>query len=221
MNIENNGIIYYFIRLKQNGINVILILQGASVVNVNVINKNQIKINLTKEEIVKLFGGYEMIDYNNPNCKFKIDMLLYDAISKEEFPLDCDRLLIEVKPSNTGCSIYFTRIYQKGKKYKRVTVSKKYILTFSDSDSLISGSCELYKQYIPQIKDSRLYKGSDKYYLVIYAEKSLSENLNHIKEYCSNISKNEILAEKIAEHAVSICECNTIEKIGKAFVKVN
>ena len=72
---------------------------------VKTIDENRIVIYLNNQEICDIFGGYEFIDYDAADCRTKIHGLLAAAIPSAIMPFDCDRVLIEVKPEISGCSI--------------------------------------------------------------------------------------------------------------------
>lgn len=183
---------------------------------VDTISKNKIKIELTNEEIEIFFGGYEYINYSNPDSKLAINLLLKEALPQELLPLDCNRVMIEVNPTKTGCSILFTKVYTNPRKrYKVSGCIKNYILYFEDSEGMIL-TCKEFAQNIPQVIKSELYADKNGYYLALHGS-NISRQLLHIGEFCNSISeKNEILA-MVKENTKLICKDCAIEKIAKAF----
>ncbi len=184
---------------------------------VDAISKNKIRIDLSNEEIDIFFGGYENINYNDPDSKLALHLLLNDALPDELLPLDCKQVMIEVRPTNSGCSILFTKLsHNTRKKYKLTGCIKSYIITFTDSESMIYGCREL-AQTIPKSVRSELLFDNDGYYLILHSTVNISKQLLHIKEYClCVVSQLEILS-KISEYAIPICDNNALEKIARAF----
>lgn len=185
---------------------------------IDTIDENRIKIDLTDDEIYLLFGGYEKIDYSNEQSKRTLNLLFKKAVPSDEFPLDCRKLLIEVKPITGGCSIYVTKIYKdKPRRYKRVNIKRNYILSFIGSENMITGVCELNRNAFSKNVKSELYKFCDNYCVIINTDTNIDDVLTHIKEYCSDIYKSDIIASKVAEYGIAICREKAIQKIGETF----
>lgn len=190
---------------------------GGSVMTVDTISKNKIRIDLTNEEIEIFFGGYEHINYSDPDSKLAINLILKEALPNEMFPLDCKRVILEVSPTHSGCSILFTKIYTDRKKRYRVTGhSKSYLLAFTDSESLITGCKELSETITKPIK-SELYFEKTDYYLLIHSTMNITGQLPHISEYGAFICAQPEIIAKVREYTALICKDNAIEKISKAF----
>ena len=184
---------------------------------VDTISKNKIRIELTNEEIEVFFGGYEHINYSDPDSKLAINLILKEALPDEMLPLDCKRIILEVSPTKTGCSILFTKIYTDRKKRYRVTgYSKSYLLTFTDSETMISTCKQLSKILTKPIK-SELYFDKTDYYLLLHSTISIARQLPHISEYGTFISAQPEIIAKVREYTALICKDNAIEKISKAF----
>ena len=184
---------------------------------VDTISKNKIRIELTNEEIEVFFGGYEHINYSDPDSKLAINLLLKEALPDELLPLDCKRVLIEVSPTRTGCSILFTKLYIGNRKRYRVTgCIKSYIITFTDSESMISGCREL-AQTVPKAVKSELFFDKDGYYLLLHSSINITKQLIHINEFSSSLSGQSEIISRVHEYASPICKENAIEKIAKAF----
>ncbi len=182
------------------------------------INENRIKIDLTDDEIYLLFGGYEKIDYSNEQSKHTLNLLFKKAVPNGEFPLDCEKLLIEVKPANGGCSIFITKMYNDTpRRYKRVNKKHTYLLNFSDSENMIRGICELNRNNSFDDTKSKLYKFEDNYCVIIYCDKNIDEILTHIKEYGCEIYKSSVTVAKVTEYGKSICNGFAIRELSNAF----
>ena len=78
---------------------------------VDTINENKLRICLDAKETKQLFGSFEKIDYNDPDTRFALNLILKQALPEVEFALNCQRLFVEVSPAlSGGCNIYFTKI---------------------------------------------------------------------------------------------------------------
>ncbi len=176
------------------------------------ISKDKIRISLTDQEIIELFGSYDMIDYSNPHSKMAINMLFHIAVPDDMLPLDCKRVLIEVKPENTGCSIYFTRIYS-GKRFRKVVDIREYLLEFENSNDLIDCICNISPT---SVITSRLYTNKGTYQLIISAQKSFGLTLLQVSEYC-RVSTDKIKISEVEEHHILVCQNDAVPKILKAF----
>lgn len=180
--------------------------------DINAINKNKIKISLTDEELSSLFGGYDNLNYNNPHSKHTLDMLLNAAIKNKNFPLDSERLLIEVKQEFSGCSIILTKIYSTTpKKYKRTSISYN-VASFKTSEDMIKCIIALYNSNL-NIKKSDLYLTDSGYSLILY---SYVPNA-FLREYCKNISNNREVSSYIEEYGNPLCLGDAVYRLGKIF----
>lgn len=184
---------------------------------VDTISKNKFKIELTNKEIEILFGGYERINYSDPDSKLAINLILKEALPDEMLPLDCKRVILEVSPTSTGCLILFTKVYtDRNKRYKVTGYSKSYILLFTDSEDLII-ACNKLLQTIPKAIKSELYFDEDGYYLLLHSNINITKQLPHIGEYGIFLNTHHEAIAKVREYAKMICKNNAIEKIAKAF----
>ena len=77
---------------------------------INNISDSVIELYLSNDEIENIFGGYEFIDYDVPESRIKIHSLLLSAEPKTLSRIDCDKILIEVRPQNSGCTLTLTKI---------------------------------------------------------------------------------------------------------------
>lgn len=180
--------------------------------NIDTINKNKIKISLSDEEIDTLFGGYEMIDYDDPHSKAILNMLLGRALPEDMLPLDCKRVIIEVRPKPDGCTIYFTRVYPKS-----TAKSAEYVFIFSKSDDMLSGITELQRLYGENIDKSCLYTYCEKYFCIALLRGEPGKQIMHLKEYCSDISRETTVAAMVREYGQMICAENAVKRISAAF----
>ena len=180
---------------------------------INTINENRIDIFLSDEEISDIFGGYELIDYDAPDCRTKIHNLLAAAIPDMLLPLNCERVLIEVKPRRYGCVITFTKIYGATKKFKRIVNAKTVTLIFENSDSLLSAVGAL---KLLSAATSELYTYGGNYAVLASIKNENAKVLPHIGEYCK-IELNEISAVKVREYWQPICKKGAITRLLAAF----
>lgn len=177
------------------------------------LSKNKIRINLTEDEVLTFFGGYDLIDYKVPAAKKMLHLLLKEALPDEMLPIDCTRVLIEVKPQSGGCAIFFTKMYENGpKRLRKIPQTKSYALKFKSSNDLLDfARCA----EIADINNNSLYMANGTYTLIINADKSICSRLTHIEEFCE-ISDNKTELSKIWEHGHIICKEGALEKIKKA-----
>lgn len=182
--------------------------------DINNINKDKIKVSLTDDEIENLFGSYNLIDYTNPHSRFMLNLILRSALPDYTLPLDCKRVLIEVKPEIKGCSIYFTCIYDKSpKKIKKINETREYALCFKNSNDMINCICTI---DISKIAQSALYTNNGSYQLIIRAHKGFTEQILQISEFCDvYVDKTKI--SEIEEHNKLISCPTAIEKLASAF----
>ncbi len=180
--------------------------------HIETINKDKIKISLTDDEIKELFGSYDLIDYSKPHSKMAINMLFRIAVPEDMLPLDCTRVLIEVKPESRGCAIYFTRMYS-GKRFRKVIDIRDYLLLFENSNDLT----DCISNISPVgIIGSRLYTNDGTYQLIVSAERSFCAILPHLSEYC-RISTDKIQISEVQEYHKLICQKDAVPRLIRAF----
>lgn len=180
---------------------------------INNINESIIELYLSDDEIENIFGGYEFIDYDTPENRIKIHSLLTSAAPKAMLPIDCNKILIEVRPKKSGCTITLTKIYKMSKKYRQIKDATLITLIFEDSDSLIK-SVEILKSL--NIQSSNLYTKGEKYALIINIRQENKNLITHLSEYCK-ISKRRADAEKITEYWQPICKNEAVKKLSEVF----
>lgn len=172
-------------------------------------DENRVNIYLNLQEINDIFGGYENIDYNMPDCRVKIHGLIAATLPAALLPLDCTKILIEVKPNDAGCTITLTKVY--GDKLKCNTITET-VLIFENSEALICSVKELNKL---NFRDSELYTNNQKYAIIL----TMRDNKPiHISEYCKVIASNHT-SEKIREYWQKICDNNAITLLSNSFLK--
>ncbi|MBR6902893.1 MAG: adaptor protein MecA [Clostridia bacterium] len=176
---------------------------------INTIDENKIEIYLSGGEIRDIFGEYALIDYDDPECRIKIHSLFAATASEIIFPLDCNRVFIEVKPVNTGCVISYTKIYTNTRE------EKTYVFVFSNSENLIS-SIDALKAL--DSLSSELYINGEKYALIVKARNVNTNDMLHIGEYCK-ISQNKSDAVRIREYWQAVCKKGAILRLTNAFLR--
>ncbi|MBO7520457.1 MAG: adaptor protein MecA [Clostridia bacterium] len=172
-------------------------------------NDNRIDIHLSGTEMKDIFGGYEYIDYNETECRAKIHKIISTLLPNSILPLDCDKLLIEVRPASTGCRISLTKIYE----YKN-SECKTVSMIFEDSETLILALPQIVKL---RYRESSLYESDKKYALICSVSSFKTGEALHICEY-AKVSIKEIDAVRINEYWHSICKDEAITKLANAFL---
>lgn len=178
---------------------------------VNAVGDNRIDIYLSESEMLDTFGGYEYIDYNLPECRNKIHALISSVIPETHLPLDCKKVLIEVKPYNTGCFISFIKVYSGAKRLRTV---KHITMIFENSDDLISSLWTLKEL---NALSAGLYSNGRRYALIASLKYEDRKNMLHISEYCK-ISFKENDAVRIQEYWHPICKRGAINYLASAFL---
>ena len=187
---------------------------------VDKLDNNRLKISLSKEETIFLFGGYEKINYDNPDSKLALNMIIKNALPVYSFELNCKRLLIEVKQEGADCNIYLTRLYKKEpRRFKRIKSSNILVIEFPDSESLINGICRLSQNNDIKKSQTDLYIMDNKYKLIIKSETNLNECISHIREFSLDVLKNKTAVSSVEEYGNIICKDSAVEKISSAFIK--
>lgn len=181
--------------------------------NVDTQTNDKIKISLSDSEIKELFGSYEMINYENPHSKLILGMLL-ESSACDNFQLDCEKILIEVKPEKNGCVIIYTKLNRKcAKRLKKSEKNYDCAFIFDNSESMIRCIGEIDEV---GIKSNSLYEKNGKYILTVKGNTSFIKTLPHINEYCSKALYKDIVPYA-KEHLKCIMQKNAIQKIKTAF----
>ncbi len=180
------------------------------------IGKDKVKIRLTEEEVKELFGGYEKIDYECPRARAVIDSLICGVLPESMLPLDCKKVLIEVRAEYDGCSILFTRIYETPRRLHKANSFCEYILLFKDSEDMFTFAEQLDPAAAAAVKESRLIKINDKFALCLKGGDMLRKNITHFKEYGIVYTQKQPQAAVALEHGDILCE-NALQKLKKAF----
>lgn len=166
-------------------------------------------IHLSGEELRAIFGGYEYIDYDNKECREKIHSLIYGNIPENISLFECRKILIEVKPARSGCTISLIKCREIGNR------EAEYItMIFKSCDDLLSAVASLSKV---TSAESSLYTKDKKYALICAITAFNMKSALHICEYCK-ISYRRIDAVKIKEYWQSVCETEALEKLKRAFL---
>ena len=176
---------------------------------INTVDENRIEIYLNNTEIRDIFGEYKLIDYDNPDCRIKIHSLFAASAPDTVFPLDCNRVFIEVKPLSFGCVISYTKIYNNTKK------ANTYTFIFSSSDNLISATKALSELHFTC---SELYISGEKYAVIADIKQTDKNGITHLSEYCK-VSKSKMDAVKIREYWQPVCKKNAIMRLTNAFLQ--
>ncbi|MBO4693316.1 MAG: adaptor protein MecA [Clostridia bacterium] len=180
---------------------------------INTMRDDKIELYLSDEEIEKIFGGYDLIDYDAPECRIKIHSLLLSAAPCTLLPLNCDRVLIEVKPKEYGCTITLTKIYGSPKKYRQSAKMKTIVFVFEDSNSMIA-STNCMKAL--KAEKSELYSNGKEYALIIISNRENKKTIAGLCEYCT-IKLRRTEAERIREYWQPVCTSKALEKLCEFF----
>lgn len=182
---------------------------------IKTVSSDRIDIYLSNDEIEDIFGGYELIDYDTPECRIRIHSLLAAAMPGRILPLDCERILIEVRPQNPGCRISLTKLYSENTKAASRKPEKTVSMVFENSDNLLLA---LEALSLTHSTASELYSFGDKYAVIAQIDDENCRRLLHISEYCK-VSLNNSDTVKIREYWSLVCKTNAIKKLCGAFLK--
>lgn len=184
---------------------------------VEAIGKNEFRIYLSDEEISFIFGGYELIGYENKTEKAAMNSLLRLALPPEVYPLDCNKIMLEVKPYNSGCCIYFKKVYSDITHSTAIKESNSVLLIkFKNSEEMITGICEIYCRKITEAGE--LYTINNEYYLLLYGM-DVKKIYKIIGKSGIDISDDILKIEYIKEYGIPVCKENAVYKIGSSFYK--
>ncbi len=173
---------------------------------VDTINENKLRICLDARETRQLFGSFDKIDYNDPDTRLALNLILREALPEAEFTLNCQRLYVEVSPAlSGGCNIYFTKTNSKGKRYKLSNSAfYLYIFEFDSCEDAISASKELMKSKTSINFDSKFYKFGSKYRMIISSNQTANDLVGLLKEFSQLLSNEDFENQKTLEYGKEI-----------------
>ncbi|MBR6573120.1 MAG: adaptor protein MecA [Clostridia bacterium] len=178
---------------------------------VDTINENKLRICLDAKETKQLFGSFEKIDYNDPDTRFALNLILKQALPEVEFTLNCQRLYVEVSPAiSGGCNIYFTKTNSKAKRYKLSNSSFIYIFEFDSCQDAINASKEVVKLKCSTELDSKFYSFSSKYRMIIESKQNCSEFSSLMKEFSLLLSSEDNEKQQTIEYGKEIISDNAL-----------
>lgn len=179
---------------------------------VDTINENKLRICLDAKETKQLFGSFEKIDYNDPDTRFALNLILKQALPEAEFTLNCQRLYVEVSPVlSGGCNIYFTKTNSKAKRYHRSNnVCYLYIFEFDCCQDAINASKEIVKLKNSPELDSKFYKFESKYRMIISSKQNDLDITSLMKEFSVLLSNEDSEKQKTVEYGKEIIPDNAI-----------
>ena len=190
-----------------------------------------LKIHLSKYELKKYFNGYREINIENTNTRKTINSLFSIAINFSKFELKGKRI-IEVFPTPSGgCILKFTssplpfesnrQTESKNLKLKsNTTKNNPYIFCFKDFENLLCVIKKLNKNEKTKKYLSDLYLSNNKYFLKIFIPIFDVKTSIFINEFCEYSAKGSIVQSKLAEYAKMLIKDETIELLGKYFLKL-
>lgn len=178
---------------------------------VDTINENKLRICLDAKETKELFGSFEKIDYSDPDTRFALNLILKQALPEVEFTLNCQRLYVEVSPAiSGGCNIYFTKTNSKAKRYRPFSSSFVYIFEFDSCQDAINASKEVVKLKTSTEFDSKFYKFSSKYRMIIESKQNGLEFSSLLKEFSVLLSNEDSEKQKTIEYGKEIISDNAV-----------
>ena len=179
---------------------------------VDTINENKLRICLDAKETRQLFGSYEKIDYNDPDTRFALNLILKQALPDADFTLNCQRLYVEVSPAlSGGCNIYFTKTNIKGKRYRSTNNAIfQYIFEFDSCQDAINASKELVKLNFSNDIDSKFYKLDSKYRMIILSRQNALDISFVMKEFSRLLSNQDNEKQKTIEYGKEIIGDNAV-----------
>ncbi|MBR6549438.1 MAG: adaptor protein MecA [Clostridia bacterium] len=122
---------------------------------------DSLRVELTAEELQSFGLTYQLLHYQDAKSKELLTTVLKNAAALTEFSHQNCRLLIEVFPAPLqGCTLYFTRLEQKTKRYQALP---PHVYRFADAEHMFMAIEQLNKS----IK-SELYSLQDRYILVLH-----------------------------------------------------
>ena len=175
------------------------------------ISAGKVKIALTNTEVLTCFGTYEKLFEMSGRTKNAIKALLRDIIKKYYNHQINQKISAEIRAEkNFGCVIILTAVDKRNKKIQ-------IAYEFYNSESLISGSFNLYQMFKNIPNNSSIYKISDKYYIIL---NTITSTLpKHQSKEFNNVYTDTVKCEIIKEYGDIITENDALEKISSAFFK--
>lgn len=184
----------------------------------------RLRVTLSAKELLDYQLTFDDLDYNCPETRKVLGLLIQAAAEETNFKIDPGRLLIEVFPGLAGgCTIYFTKLEVSTKKHRRLKIKKSsrsavpYIFEFASSGDMLSAVEQLYIRNEFRELKSKLYLLDDKYRLMIYP--NTDENFTVVLgEFAQAVYRKSSVTAYTSEYGKLITGDNAIKKIGKALV---
>jgi len=106
--------------------------------DIKLIHNEQLKITLLKTDMEELDVDYKNLDYKNPRVRSVLLTLFSGAVRQTGFKISGGKLLIEAFPAKEGgCVLYFTRLQNEKKKYRKTSIKKPLcIYKFNNSSDM-------------------------------------------------------------------------------------
>ncbi len=175
------------------------------------LEKGKIKITLNDKEIIAIFGTYQRLYAMNEVVKPTFERILEKVLLSRGLSLK-EELLIQIKAKqNVGCIILISQVAELNRK-------KEYLFIFENSHTLTDGMLFLFRNKNTRTLQSKLYKTSNDYRLIIYS-KNESPYFLTLKEYCKESLYSPFSCEYTKEHGKILIAKNAISTFGKYFFK--
>jgi len=156
---------------------------------------DSLRVELTAGELQEFQLNYQLLNYREEKTQRLIKHILLHAADLTGFSRQNCRLLIEVFPAaEQGCTMYFTRLEQKKKRYRR---SSPHIYRFSDVEHLFLAVEQLHAH--PSAK-SELYLLQNRHILILHHPVKLP-----LAEYGESIPAKKTTLAYIREHGKLLC----------------
>lgn len=174
------------------------------------INRNAIKIVLTKSDLGRFGLDYEKLSCENIQTRELIHALLETASKDFGFERRGKQLSIRTLPLKDGCVMYMSIVSGNEKAVLRRD-NGPFLFGFSDADTLLDALEALcFSGYDKRFR-SNLYKSDNGYILAVIASRELPCGMLHIlSEFAEYTEKGTVQFARVAERCKLLAENNAI-----------
>lgn len=172
------------------------------------INKNAVKVILTKADLYKFGLDYDKLSCENMQTRALIHSLLETAAQDFGFDRKGKQLSVRTLPIKDGCVMYMTVLNEKT--YLRKSEGP-FIFVFSNVDALLDAVTALCFSGYDRRFRSNLYKSESGYILTVITLQELPQGMLHILgEFSDHQKKGTIEFARITEKCELLAENNAI-----------
>lgn len=148
-----------------------------------------LRVELSQEELHSFQLSYPRLDYKDAKTRRLLKTLLEGAGAITGFDRHPQKLMIEAFPSpGGGCTLYFTSLGQKRKRYRRVLPC---ILQLASADALLAALEQINQKPVPK---TELFRLNEQYILIVHAD------VPPLSEYGDPIPATQLRLAYIREH---------------------